>query len=202
MTNNSSLNGNIVLSQEQSRSSHHGPKVFWLGDLGPEFKIEKTEDWQDCRGSEKSYGQMIRAKRSRDIYRNETCPITGLTHDQHYMPSNLYKYSETQLGLYLKDHQRIWKDIAWITGEDFSQGFDWHEEDFIFPISKFSEVKAILDFRTKRRVTEEQKEELRERIKEARLSRLEVQTKNPNKNDVSLNTNLQSSNEGDEIIRQ
>lgn len=178
-------------------------KMLWLSDLGSQYKVEKNEDWGDCQGIEKSYGQMIRVQNSRETIRKETSPITGLPHDQHYTASYLYKYSETQLGLYTKDHQRQWKDLAKITGEDFSQGFDRHEEIFIFPIEKFKDIASVLKFREKRKVTEEQKEQLRLRMKEVRANRLEVQSKNPSKRDVSLNTHFNDSKgEGENYVHR
>jgi len=64
--------------------------TFWLRDLGSRYKVEKTEDWDCCEGNEKSYGEMIR--------------IRGSSPEPPYfmVPSHLYKYSETELALYMK----------------------------------------------------------------------------------------------------
>jgi len=128
-------------------------KTFWLKDLGSKYKVERTEDWEDCKGDEKSYGEMIRVKDSLPTYRNGTSPVTGKPNRIFYMPSNLYKYSETVLGFYMKDHRSLWPKLAEITGENFN-GFDPDEEDFIIPIEKFPEVAKLIQFRQKRKPPE------------------------------------------------
>jgi len=125
-------------------------KTFWLKYLGSQYKVERTEDWENCEGNEKSYGEMIRVKDSLQTYSNGTSPVTGKPNRIFYMPSNLYKYSETELGLYMKDHRNLWPKLAEITGENFN-GFDPDEEDFIFPIEKFPEVAKLIQFRQKRK---------------------------------------------------
>jgi len=125
--------------------------TFWLKDLGSQFKVERTEDWEDCEGEEKSYGEMIRVKDSLPTYRNGTSPLTGKPNKILYISSNLYKYSETELGLYMKDHRSLWPKLAEITGENFN-GFDPDEEDFIFPIEKFPEITKLIQFREKRKI--------------------------------------------------
>jgi len=114
-------------------------KPFWLKDLGSQFKIEKTEDWDYCDGDHKSYGEMIRIKGSKPVNRR------GI----YFMPSHLYKYSEHKLGLYMKDHKRTWSKIAEIIGENFKD-LAIDEEVFVFPIEKFSEVAKLIPFRQKR----------------------------------------------------
>jgi len=125
--------------------------TFWLKDLGSQYKIERTEDWEDCQGDEKSYGEMIRVKDSLPTYRNGTSPVTGKPNRIFYMSSNLYKYSETELGLYMKDHRNLWPKLAKITGENFND-FDPDEEDFIFSIKKFPEVAKLIQFREKKKI--------------------------------------------------
>jgi hypothetical protein len=116
-------------------------KTFWLRDLGSQYKVEKTEDWDYCEGNEKSYGEMIRVKDSKPVYRQ------GI----YYMPSHLYKYSERELCLYMKDHRNLWPKLAEITGENFNcLGPD--EENFIFPIEKFPEVAKLIQFHEKRKI--------------------------------------------------
>jgi len=114
-------------------------KTFWLKDLGSQFKIEKTEDWDHCDGDKKSYGEMIRVKGSKPVNRR------GI----YFMPSHLYKYSEDKLALYLKDHKKAWLKISEIIGENFKD-FATDEEVFIFPIEKFTEVAKLIPFRQKR----------------------------------------------------
>jgi len=125
-------------------------KTFWLRDLGSQYKVERTEDWEDCQGDEKSYGEMIRVKDSKPVFRKGINPLTGKPNRIYYMPSHLYKYSETEVGLYLKDHKSVWPKLAKITGEKYGK-FDPHEEDFIFPIEKFPEVAKLIQFRQKRK---------------------------------------------------
>jgi len=126
-------------------------KTFWLRDLGSQYKIERTEDWEDCEGDEKSYGEMIRVKDSKPVYRRGKDPRTGKPNRIYYMPSHLYKYSEKELGLYMKDHRNLWPKLAEITGENFN-GFDHDEEDFIFPIEKFPEIAKLVQFCEKRKI--------------------------------------------------
>jgi len=125
-------------------------KTFWLKDLGSLCKVERTEDWEDCQGDEKSYGEMIRVKDSKPVFRKGINPLTGKPNRIYYMPSHLYKYSETELGLYLKDHKSVWPKLAKITGEKYGK-FAPDEEDFIFPIDKFPEVAKLIQFRQKRK---------------------------------------------------
>jgi len=145
-------------SLEMGYASPHGPgteksKTFWLQDLGSQYKIERTEDWEDCQGDEKSYGEMIRVKDSKPVFRKGINPLTGKPNRIYYMPSHLYKYSETELGLYVKDHKSVWPKLAKITGEKYGK-FDPHEEDFIFPIEKYPEVAKLIQFRQKRKPPE------------------------------------------------
>jgi len=125
-------------------------KTFWLKDLGSLCKVERTEDWEDCQGDEKSYGEMIRVKDSKPVFRKGINPLTGKPNRIYYMPSHLYKYSETELGLYVKDHKSVWPKLAKITGEKYGK-FAPDEEDFIFPIDKFPEVAKLIQFRQKRK---------------------------------------------------
>jgi len=163
-------------------------ETFRLRDLGYQYKIEKTEDWENCEGDEKGYGEMIRVKGSLPTYRNGTSPLTGKPNKILYMSSNLYKYSETELGLYMKDHRNLWPKLAEITGENFN-GFDPEEEEFIFPIEKFTEIASLIQFREKRKISEEERKRLRENIAKVRAKRLRNRDKISGKNDGSLNTN-------------
>jgi len=124
--------------------------TFWLRDLGLQFKVERTEDWEDCQREEKSYCEMIRVRNSRPVNRKGIDPLTGKSCRIYYMPSNLYKYSETELALYMKDHRSLWPKLAEIAEEEFN-GFDPNEEEFIFPIKKFPEIAKLVEFRKKRR---------------------------------------------------
>jgi hypothetical protein len=125
-------------------------ETFRLRDLGFQYKIEKTEDWEDSEGYERSYSEIIRVKDSEPVNHKGRNPLTDKLNKIYYMPSHLYKYSERELGLYLKDHKQIWSQLARITGEQFNE-FDRDEEDFVFPIEKFSEVAKFVQFRQKRK---------------------------------------------------
>jgi len=162
--------------------------TFWLKDLGSQFKVERTEDWEDCEGDEKSYGEMIRVKDSLPTYRNGTSPVTGKPNKILYMSSNLYKYSETELGLYMKDHRSLWPKLAEITGENFN-GFDPDEEDFIFPIEKFPEIAKLVQFRQKRKTSESERERLRENMAKVRAKLSKSKDEISGNSKGSLNTN-------------
>jgi len=124
--------------------------TFWLRDLGSQYKVERTEDWEDCQGDDKSYGEMIRVKDSKPVYRKGIDQLTGKPNRIYYTPSHLYKYSEKKLGLYIKDHKSVWSQLAKITAEEYGK-FDPAEEDFTFPIEKFPEVAKLIQFRQKRK---------------------------------------------------
>jgi len=164
-------------------------KTFWLKDLGSQCKVERTEDWENYQGDEKSYGEMIRVKDSKPVYRQGKDPLTGKPNRIYYMPSHLYKYSKTELGLYMKDHKYLWPRLAEITKEDFGQ-FDADEEDFIFPIDKFPEIAKLVQFREKRKISEEERKRLRENMAKVRAKHLKNKDKISGKNDVSLNTDF------------
>jgi len=173
-------------------------KTFWLRDLGLQYKVERTEDWENCEGEEKSYGEMIRVKDSKPVYRQGKYTLTGKPNRIYYMPSHLYKYSEKELGLYMKDHKNLWPKLAEITKEDFGQ-FDTDEEDFIFPIYKFPEIAELVQFREKKKISEEEMKRLRENMAKVRVKRLRNKDKISGKNDGSLNTNPSGKTSGNAI---
>ena len=173
-------------------------KTFWLRDLGPQYKIERTEDWEDCQGDEKSYGEMIRVKDSKPVFRKGINPLPGKPNRTYYMPSHLYKYSETKLGLYMKDHRNLWPKLAEITKEDFGE-FDTDEEDFIFPIEKFPEVAKLVQFREKKKISESERERLRENMAKVRAKLSKNKDKFSGKSKGSLNTNFSGKTSGNVI---
>jgi len=133
--------------------------TFWLRDLGSQYKVEKTEDWDCCEGNEKSYGEMIRVRGSRP-------------EPPYFMvPSHLYKYSETELGLYLKDRKNYWRPL----GRILNQNIDVHDTEIMihFPIAKFADVAQIVPFiRKKTRIkslTENERERAALTLKHYRL---------------------------------
>ena len=164
-------------------------KTFWLRDLGSEYMVERVkDDWDNCEGEDKSYAEMIRVKGSRDSYRIGKSPLTGLPNRIYFMPSNLYKYSETHLGLYMKDHQKLWPKLAEISGRA-NEALDTWEEVFIFPIEKFPEVAQIVQFRTKRKISDAQRERLKNMMKTLNANRSKSRGEIHDKNNRSLNTN-------------
>ncbi len=106
--------------------------MFELKDLG-KYKIDKTEDyeWAKSTGEDLSYYEMIRIKGSKpEKYFN--------------VPSNLYKYSDNELALYLKDHKNYWRPLS----ELLNQKIDINDEEAVFKFSldKFDDVSKIVKF--------------------------------------------------------
>ena len=107
-----------------------------LTDLGP-YKVEKAIDYGLLE--DRSYEQVIKVKRSHP--------------DPPFFPveSHLFKYSDNELGLYLKDRKNGWRDLSRILGTDI----DIHEPEIIliFPGSKFKEISRVIPFRKKRGIS-------------------------------------------------
>jgi len=174
--------------------------TFWLKDLGSQYKIERTEDWEDSEGYERSYSEMIRVKDSEPVKRKGRKPLTGKLNKIHYMPSHLYKYSESELCLYMKDHKSIWAQLAEITGEQFNE-FDRDEEDFIFPIEKFPEIAKLVQFHQKRKTSESERERLRENMAKVRAKLSKSKDEISGNSGGSLNTNSSGKISGNAITR-
>ncbi len=107
--------------------------TFELKQLGP-YRIERTEDYDYAE--DKSYAEMIRVRVSKP-----KPPI--------FMgPSHLYKYSESELALYIKDHKNLWRALGKLLREDI----DIADEEIIliFQVSRFPEVAKIVPFVSKR----------------------------------------------------
>ncbi len=98
---------------------------FSLQTLGS-YKVERTED----------YDEMIRVKGSKP-------------EPPHFMaPSHLYKYSETELGFYLKERKNLWMPL----GKLLNLKIDIHEAELMihFPVSMFPKIAEIVPFVKKR----------------------------------------------------
>ena len=112
-----------------------------LSDLG-KYKIEKTDDYDLARrdGLDLSYYEMIR--------------VRGSKPERNFkIPSNISKYSNNELLLYLKDHKRYWAQISKILDQKIDK--DSEEAVFIFPYKEFYKIDKILHFvRKKSRNTE------------------------------------------------
>ena len=137
--------------------------MLTLSQLGP-YRIEKTEEYDYAETSGKSYCEMIR--------------VRGSASDPPYFTtqSHLYKYSETHVGLYLKDKKNLWRPL----GKLLNVKIDISDEemDFIFPIEMFPKVAEIVPFiRKKMRKTPLSKEE-RERASHLREKRTDIMKQN------------------------
>lgn len=118
-----------------------------LGNLGS-FRIERTEDYDLCP-FDKSYCELIRVKGSKP-------------EPSYNVVSHLYKYSENELALYLKDHKNYWKQLGDLLNEDI----DISENELIlkFPVSKFKEISRIVPFvrkKTRKKPMSDQERESR-----------------------------------------
>ena len=112
-----------------------------LSDLG-KYKVEKTDDYDLARGDglDLSYYEMIRVKGSKP-------------EKNFKIPSNISKYSNNELLLYLKDHKRYWNKISKILNEKIDP--DSEEVVFIFPYKEFYKIDKVLHFvRNKSRHTQ------------------------------------------------
>ena len=107
--------------------------TFNLSELGS-FRIERTEEYGEDP-SAKPYCEIIRVKGSRP--------------EPHFnVVSHLYKYSETDLALYLKDKKNLWRPL----GKTLNEDIDVSDSEVIlkFPIRKFKEISRIVPFVRKR----------------------------------------------------
>ena len=104
-----------------------------LGNLGS-FRIERTEEYDLCP-FDKSYCELIRVKGSK-------------SEPSYNVVSHVYKYSENELALYLKDHKNYWKQLGDLLNEDI----DISENELIlrFPAEMFPKVAKIVPFVKKR----------------------------------------------------
>ncbi len=106
---------------------------FDLKRLGP-YRIERAGDYDQAE--DKSYAEMIRVRGSKPK-------------PQVFMvPSHLYKFSETELALYMKDHKNLWRALGKLLREDIDIADE--ETILIFQVSRFPEVAKIVPFMRKR----------------------------------------------------
>ena len=133
---------------------------FELKKLGP-YRIERTEDYDQCP-FDKSYCELIRVRGSR------------VNPSVFSVVSHLYKYSETEVALYMKDKKNLWRDLGKLLNEDI----DISDEEIIlrFPIKMFPEVVEIVPLVKKRGQVN-----LSEHEKKERAKRLSVAGKNTSK---------------------
>ncbi len=107
-----------------------------LSDLG-KYRIEKTDDYDLARrdGLDLSYYEMIRVRGSK--------PEMNFK-----IPSNISKYSNNELLLYLKDHKRYWRQISKMLNQEIDMDSD--EAIFILSFKEFYKIDKILHFVRKR----------------------------------------------------
>lgn len=122
-----------------------------LSDLG-NFRIEKTEDFEFHE--DKSYGELIRVRGS------DWDPLF------HGVPSHIYKYSERELGLYLRDHKHILPALEKALGTPIPKD---DEIIIVFPVSYFKQVAKVLPLvrkkSRKKPMSPEEKKKAAENIK-------------------------------------
>lgn len=107
--------------------------TFQLKSLGP-YRVERTEDPGDH--GDRSYSEIIRVKGS------------GPSPPGFLIPSHIYKYSESHIAIYLKDHKNAWRDLSRMLG----QNIDISDEEIIltFPLSRFQDVAGVIPLIHKR----------------------------------------------------
>ncbi|MCL4323551.1 MAG: hypothetical protein M1498_03815 [Candidatus Thermoplasmatota archaeon] len=110
--------------------------TFELKCLGP-YRVERTEDYDDAETSRKSYCEMIRVKGSLS---DSPC---------FKVPSHLYKFSESELVLYMKDKKNLWRSLGNLLNQDID--ISDPEIDFMFPVEMFPKVAKIVSFVRKRK---------------------------------------------------
>lgn len=121
-----------------------------LQDLG-KYKVEKTDDYDLARrdGLDISYYEYIKVRGSNP------------EKNKFQVPSCLYKYSDSELCLYLRDHKKHWGRIAKLLSTDFD--VDSEEAMFIFPFQKFNEIDKLIHFVKKKNRKTPAREEEREK---------------------------------------
>jgi len=107
--------------------------TFKLEQLGS-YRIERTRDWGN--DSNKTFGEMIRVKESKP-----KLPYFDV-------PSHLYKFSEKEIGIYLKDHKNLWRKLGKLLNDEI----DLSGEELMvhFSISLFPKIVKIVQFVRKR----------------------------------------------------
>ncbi len=139
--------------------------TFQLKSLGP-FRIEKSEEYVPG-GQDNSYAEMIRVKGSKP-------------EPPYFMvPSHLFKYSESELGLYLNERKNLWRQL----GKLLKEHVDIHSEELMvhFPISMFPEVAKIVSFVRKRSRKTPLSEWERGRVSHLRSYRKDIMRQNDTK---------------------
>ncbi len=137
-----------------------------LKDLGT-FRIERTHDYDEYP-FDKTYCELVRVKGSKP-------------EPSFQVVSHIYKYSETELALYLKDHKNLWRELGKLLNEDIDISDD--ELLLTFPVSKFRDISRLIPFvkkRGKTDLTQEERTERINRLKFARNNPRKIEQNNPN----------------------
>ncbi len=107
--------------------------TFELQKLGP-YRIEKTEEFN--KQTRKDFVEMIRVRESKP------------NPPYFKVPSHIYKFSDSELCLYLHERKNLWRNLAKVLNIPIN--ISDPEIAVRFPISKFKEVAAIVPFVKKR----------------------------------------------------
>ena len=108
--------------------------TFLLKSLGA-YRIERSDEYIPG-SSDNSYAEMIR--------------VRGPKPKPPYflVPSHIYKYSESEIGLYLNGRKNLWRAL----GKQLKVKIDISDREIMvnFPISLFPDVAKIVPFVKKR----------------------------------------------------
>lgn len=144
--------------------------TFTLSQLGA-YRIERTGDYDQAE--DKSYAEMIRVRGS------------SIENPSFMVVSHLYKYSDSELALYLKDKKNLWRDLGKLLNEDI----DISENELLirFPVSQFKAISHIVPFVKKRGQVNLSEDEKKERIKRLNVAE-KLTSKIEQNNPVSVMT--------------
>ena len=125
-----------------------------LSDLGP-FHVDRTQEYDNCP-FEKSYCEMISVRGSK-------------SEPGYSIPSHVFRYSDSELALYLKDKKNKWIQLSKIA----NQNVDLRDDEIIiiFPMAKFPEISKAIPLVRKRGkldLSEDEKRERADRLNHAR----------------------------------
>ena len=136
---------------------------FDLKRLGP-YRIERSEEYGECPDGDRSCCELIRVRGSR-----VKPPVFSVV-------SHLYKFSETELALYMKDHKNLWRALGKLLNDDV----DVSDEEIIlrFRVSMFPEVAKIVPFIRKKTRKKPLSVEERERASHLREKRKDIMKQN------------------------
>lgn len=144
--------------------------TFRLKDLGS-YRIEQSEDYPE----DNAYGEMIRLRGSKP-----EPPVFMIL-------SHLFKYSETTVGVYFKDHKHLWKSLKAKGFKDVNgHEIDIHDTETIVlvPVARFNEIRDILPLIRKKIRKTPLSDQERERVSHLRSLRKDIMKQNEPKNSM------------------